>query len=206
MQKTPTLVITSGSYTSFAHRILWDAVERHLSLAESHGEDAWILHMSAGLFATAAFEAYLNYLGEEMLPHIWAHERQFFSGSDYKGVRGKFKRISEELGYSLPTTSHRPFAGWLELVGLRDKVVHARPKNSEYKSKHRIDAFPKLPAGWLYAETKPTKIRVLISQTNQLAEELHALVLRSPFNAVVFGSHPFVGLLGFGTRSIEAVS
>lgn len=63
------LKVTSGRYESYAHRLLWDSSQRHLSIAEEHPEDSWMLHLSAGLLAAAAFEAYLNYLGEEILPN-----------------------------------------------------------------------------------------------------------------------------------------
>lgn len=162
-----------------------------------------MLHLSAGLLGAAAFEAYLNYLGDEMLPHVLANERQVFSSDAYRGTKGKLKRIAEELGYRLPPATHKPFAGWLELVSLRDKLVHARPKKVVYRTTHNAQHFPKSPSTWLYQEAPPTKVRALVAHTQTLAEELHTLVLRSEFRGVVFGSHPFEGALGFGTRSVE---
>jgi hypothetical protein len=197
------LAITSGSYTSFAHRILWDSMRRHLSIADERAPDSWMLHLSAALLGAAAFEAYLNYIGDEMLPHVWANERQVFSSDAYKGTRGKLKRIAEELGYRPPPATQKPFAGWLELVSLRDKLVHARPKKIVYRTTHSARGFPKFCSSWLYKEAPPQKIRGLLTHTETLAMELHTLVLRSEFRGVVFGSHPFNGALGFGTRSVE---
>lgn len=198
------LAITSGSYTSFAHRILWDSMNRHLTISNEHVGDSWMLHLSAGLLGAAAFEAYLNYLGGEILPDVWANERQFFSSDAYKGTRGKLKkRIAEELGYRPPPAAHKPFTGWLELVSLRDKLVHARPKKVTYRTAHPANGFPKLPSSWLYQEASAEKVRSLIAHTETLATELHTLVLRSEFQDVIFGSHPFEGAMGFGTRSVE---
>lgn len=162
-----------------------------------------MLHLSAGLLAAAAFEAYLNYVGEEMLPHVWADERKFFSGLAYRGTNGKLRRIAEELGYSLPPRTHKPYAGWLSLVGLRDKLVHARPKKVIYTTTHRADKFPKEPAAWLRAEASPEAVKKLIELTECLATELHSLLLRSEFRHVVFGNHPFLGALAFGTRRVS---
>lgn len=199
----PSLATTTGSYTSFAHKLLWESTQRHLAIADEHPTDSWVLHLSAGLLATAAFEAYLNYLDEEMLPHVWADERRFFSAPAYKGTRGKFKRIAEELGFSPPPPTHKPFAGWLELVSLRDKLVHAKPKKVVYRTTHRAHSFPRFPSSWIYLESRPAKIRSLIAETETLAVELYSLIHDSEFRSVVFGSHPFAGALGFGTRSVE---
>jgi len=197
------IAVTSGSYTSFAHKYLWEGVQVHLEIARGRPADAWMLHLSAGLLAAAAFEAYLNYVGEETLPHVWAQERSFFAQPEYKGTRGKFKRIAEEIGYSLPPANHPPFRGWLELVSLRDKLVHARQKKVEYRAKHRVEQFPKLPSGWMASEAPAKKIRALIADTEKLAVELHSVLQASEFKYVVFGGHPLIGLLGFGTRSVE---
>jgi hypothetical protein len=202
----PTLAITSGHYTSFAHKYLWEGVQVHLEIAKERPADSWMLHLSAGLLAAAAFEAYLNYVGEEALPHIWEQERAFFSKPEYKGTRGKLKRIAEELGYSLPPTTHKPFRGWLELVSLRDKLVHGRPKRVEYRAKHRVADFPRLPTGWMASEAPVERIRARIGDTETLAVELHTLLQASEFRFVVFGGHPLIGALGFGTRSVEQVS
>lgn len=202
----PSLVASTGQYISFAHRLLWNSAQRHVRLAAEHHQDSWMLHLSAGLLSAAAFEAYLNYVGAEALPHVWAQERKFFAQRHYRGTAGKFKRIAEELGYQTPPQSHKPWAGWLELVSLRDRLVHARPKKVQYRVVHKAEGFPKLPSTWLYAEASPEKVLKLIAHTEQLALEMHTLLRRSEFESVVFGSHPFVGALGFGIHSVENVA
>jgi hypothetical protein len=202
----PSLVASTGNYVSFAHRLLWDSAQRHIRLAANHPEDSWILHLSAALLTAAAFEAYLNYVGGETLPHVWANERQFFSQPKYRGTAGKLVRIAEELGYSAPTRAHKPWAGWLELVNLRDKLVHARPKKVSYRVVHKSTDLPRMPSTWLYREAPATRVVMLIGQTEQLAMELHSLIRASEFQSVVFGGHPFLGALGFGTGGVENVA
>ena len=197
------LAETSGEYTSFAHRVLWESSRRHLLIAGERPSDSWMLHLSAGLLGAAAFEAYLNYVGEEMLPHVWKDERRFFSSPTYRGTNGKLRRIAEELGFSLPPRTHKPYAGWLSLVELRDKLVHARPKKVTYRTTHRADKFPKEPTTWLRAEASPEIVRTLIDTTECFATELHSLILRLEFRHVVFGSHPFLGALAFGSRRVR---
>lgn len=197
-----TLNVTSGHFVSFAHRLLWDSSQRHLAIASERPSDSWMLHLSAGLLAAAAFEAYLNYLGEEMLPELWANERSFFSTPPYQGTFGKLKRIAEELGWNLPSKSRKPLCGVIELQSLRDKMVHARPKKENYRRVHRENEFAPVPATWLYREAPERRVRSLVADANAFAVSLHNAVLQSQFRNVVFGSHPFVGALGFGTHTV----
>lgn len=198
------LSVTSGHFTSFAHKVLWDSSQRHLSIAGERPQDSWMLHLSAGLLAAAAFEAYLNYLGEEMLPQVWAQERKYFSSEPYRGTAGKLRRIAEEIKWRLPSKSHKPFSGLLELQNLRDKMVHARPKKTSYRRIHKANEFPPVPSTWLYREAPAKRIRTLIADAEAFAVALHSAVLRSEFRNAIFGSHPFLGSLGFGTHSVKA--
>lgn len=200
------LAVTTGNYESFAHRLLWDSAQRHLRIAKERSDDSWMLHLSAGLLSAVAFEAYLNYVGGEILPHVWNQERSYFSSSQYRGTAGKFKRIAEELGYAPPPKAHKPYAAWLELVSLRDKMVHARTKKESYRIVHKRSQFPRTPATWLYREASPSRVAGLIAQTEQLAVELHTLILNSEFCFVVFGGHPFIGALGVGGGSTQDVA
>jgi hypothetical protein len=194
----PDLVVTSGQFVSFAHRILWECAQRQLKIAEQCPADSWMLHLSAGLLSAAAFEAYLNYLGGEMLPQVWAQERSFFSQPEYRGTSGKLKRITEELGYLLPPNTHQPYRAWLDLVQLRDRIVHAKPKKKDYRVLHQQSRLPRTQVMWLYPEAKEARIASLISHTQKFATELHTLVKNSEFRFVIFGGHPFLGALGFG--------
>ena len=198
------LNVTSGNYVSFAHRLLWDSSQRHIAIANERPEDSWMLYLSAGLLAAAAYEAYLNYLGEEMLPDIWTDERKFFSSEPYRGTEGKLKRISEEIEWSLPPKSRKPLSGVIELQSLRDKMVHAKPKKEAYRRTHKEDESPPTPSTWLYREAPVRKVRALVADVEAFAVSLHNAVLQSEFRYVVFGSHPFLGALGFGTHTVES--
>jgi hypothetical protein len=197
---------TSGEYVSFAHRLLWDSVQRHLAIADERPHDSWMLHLSAGLLAAAAFEAYLNYLGEEVLPDVWRDERRFFSSNEYRGVEGKLSRIAQELNWPVPPKDRKPFSGVVELRALRDKIVHAKPKKESYRRVHKPDAFAPVPPAWLFSEASPKRIRALLVDVEALALSLHSAVLQSEFRYLVFGVHPFVGALGFGTHTVTPVS
>ena len=167
-------------------------------------DDSWILHLSAGLLAAAAFEAYLNYLGEEMLPQVWAEERKFFSAEPYRGTGGKLKRIAEEVKWVLPAKSRKPFSGLLELQSLRDKLVHAKPKKATYRSVHKEGQWPTLPSTWLHREAPAKRVRSLIADVEAFAVALHNAVLHTDFRDVVLDGHPFLGSLGIGIHSVEA--
>lgn len=194
---------TTGSYVSFSHRLLWDSVIRHLALAEQHSADSWQLHLSAGLLAAAAFEAYLNYLGEEILPTVWEDERKYFSQEPYKGTAGKLLRIAEEVGLTLPGTSEKPYVGFSELQALRDKMVHARPSRKSYRSIHSSNEMPRFPRHWLELEAPPERIKANIEHLEQLAIIVHSAIQVSKCKNAIFGAHPFLGLLGIGTHSVD---
>ena len=200
----PALQVSSGKYESYAHKLLWESSRRHLSLSEANPEDSWLLHLSAGLLAAAAFEAYLNYVGEEVLPHIWDQERTFFAQAPYKGTFGKLKRIAEEIRWELPRRDLQPIAGAVELHALRDKVVHGRTLRVNWKRTHPANQLPRTPGGWLSAEAPPTKVRRLIVKTEELAILLHGHLLASEFQYCILGSHPLIGMLGFGSLSARA--
>jgi len=144
----------------------------------------------------------INYLGEEILPDVWANERSFFSRPPYQGTGGKLKRIAEELEWSLPPKSRKPLSGVIELQSLRDKMVHTRPKKESYRRVHKEGEFAPVPATWLYREAPERRVRALIADVNAFAVSLHNAVLQSEFRKVVFGNHPFLGSLGFGTHTV----
>ena len=198
----PTTQISSGNYVSFAHRLLWDSSQLQLAIAKERPDDTWMLHLSAGLLAAAAFEAYLNYAGEELLPEIWAEERTFFATEKYKGTYGKLKRIAEEVQLSLPPRDRTPLAGVIELQTLRDRIVHARPKKKEYRQVHKIGQWPKLPSTWLYQEATPIRVKRMIVNVEELAVQIHRSA-NSVFFDQLFGAHPFHGISGFATHSVE---
>lgn len=199
-----TLQVSSGRYESYAHKLLWEGAQRHLQLAANNPDDSWFLHLSGALLAAAAFEAYLNYVGGEMLPHIWEEERTFFSQPDYRGTAGKLKRIAEEIHWTLPRRDRQPLSGVVELQALRDKLVHARLHRVDWEHTHRADQLPPFPRGWLQAEAPTKKVVRLIARTEEFAVLLHNEIRRSPFSACVLGSHPLLGMLGFGSHEARA--
>lgn len=201
-----TLNVTEGHYISYAHKVLWDSVQLHLTVAEECSESSWQFHLSAGLLAAAAFEAYLNYLGEEILPDIWQKERRFFLTPPYTGTEGKLKRIAEEVDWSYPTHGGSLFASFMELKSLRDKMVHARPKREEYRRTHRHDELPPFPTSWLAREAPSERISSWISNIQVFAEELHGAIRNSEFQYVILDTHPFLGMLGFGVHTVGSVS
>ncbi|WP_139379611.1 hypothetical protein [Zoogloea sp. LCSB751] len=202
----PRLVISSGSHTSFAHRILWESSQRHLALAQAHPDDGWMLHLSAGLLAAAAFEAYLNYVGEEALPHVWEEERKYFNTPPYRGTDGKLLRIAEEIDWELPPKGKKPYSGVRSLQAIRDKMVHGRTQRTNFRSKHKAGTLPDFPTTWLQDETPPKRIRGYINDVELLSVQLHEALKQSEFMFVIFGSHPYAGMLGGGTFSVAESS
>lgn len=199
------LQVSSGRYESYAHKLLWESSQRHLALADTNPDDTWFLHLSAGLLAAAAFEAYLNYIGEEILPQIWENERNFFSQQEYRGTFGKLKRIAEEIAWQLPRRDRQPLTSLIELQSLRDKMVHARTHRVTWEKTHRSDQLPPFPPSWLSAEAKPQRLKRLIQRTEDFTIELHGHLNHSEFRYCAMGSHPFRGMLGFGTHEARAL-
>lgn len=200
------LSVTTGQSVSLPHKLLWQSCVNLLDMADQRPDHAWSLNLSACLLAAASFEAYINHLGEEILPTVWEEERKHFSNDPYRGLLGKVKRISEELGYPLPPKTHKPFAGWLELQGLRDKIVHARTKRDSFSRVHKSHEFPMLPPTWMSRELSRKKVRELIARLEEFAVEIHSLVAKSEFPEAAFGSHPLKGTLGFAIGDVDQVA
>jgi hypothetical protein len=197
------LLRTTGLYTSFSHRLLWDSVQRHLDLAAENPQDSWFLHLSAGLLAAAAFEAYLNYLGGEILPEVWLREKEEFARVPYRGTEGKLLRIAEEIQLVLPKKSDQTYQAFSELKALRDKVVHAKPRVAKHSQVHKANKLPNHPKHWLELEAKQDKVARQIKGLEELAIIVHTAARSSEYQSVVFGAHPFNGALGIGVHTID---
>ncbi len=193
------LVKTSGTYESFAHRLLWDSAQRHFLLAVEHATDSWQLHLSGALLAAAAYEAYLNYLLANILPDVWANERTFFARDEYRGIEGKLKRIAEELNWPLPRKDRRPRCSVVELQALRDKIVHAKPNKQSYETIHDDHKPAPLPASWLTQEAPAHRVRKWVEDAEAFAVAIHKVV-QSKHKILILGTHPFRGMLGFGSH------
>ncbi len=86
--------ITEEIYT---HEYLWRAGNQHLEQAtQAEGGEEYYSYLSALLFYSLAFEAFINFLGEALLPDIWENEKDYFKG-EKAGLEGKIKELHGEL-------------------------------------------------------------------------------------------------------------
>jgi hypothetical protein len=63
----------------YTHNLLWRTAER-LSRCECSQKDRFYLNLSALLMAYLAFEAFVNFLGEQICPESWINEKEAFRG------------------------------------------------------------------------------------------------------------------------------
>jgi hypothetical protein len=81
--------------------------------------------LPALLLTHAAFEAFINHLGERVAPEVWADERAYFTRTPYRGVLGKVNWLCDRLGVDQdwglePWQSLRALDSW------RNRVAHGK--------------------------------------------------------------------------------
>jgi hypothetical protein len=89
--------------------------------------------LAARVFAFFAFESYLNELGRQLDPDVWARERDFFAKGTYRGTLGKFKYLAEKSEHTYEV-GQRPFQTVRQLLHVCDYIAHGRAKLIEFKS------------------------------------------------------------------------
>lgn len=111
----------------FPHRLMWQIVEEQTELA-SEPKEGWSRPaLVAMVFAFHTVEAYLNFVGERLAPEIWKDEQNYFRREDYRGFKGKLRKVMELVELDFPP-EERPLKTIYELKELRDMIAHGKPE------------------------------------------------------------------------------
>ncbi len=193
----PDLITTHTEYTTFTHRVLWECVQRQIERAKEKPEGSWYFWLSAMTMGYMVFEAYLNYVGDELMPHVWCDERTFFSRPPYKGSLGKLTFLLEKQGIPYPDKNQRPFASVFVLKSIRDEIAHARPHRITESVTHPSDVIAPFTKQWLENRVNEREATRLLTDLELFLETINS-ALRSRVSAAALASSALKGSMGFG--------
>ena len=87
---------------------LWATATYLLSLGVRRRRGSFHPLVAASVFAFFAFEAFLNEVGRQLYPAVWARERKSFVSGRYRGTLGKFKYLATKTSFAYCPDA-RPF-------------------------------------------------------------------------------------------------
>ena len=167
------IITTKIDHTTYTHRVLWTGVQHQLEQANSEEKGSWHFWLSAMIMGYMVYEAYLNYVGDELAPEIWQKEREHFSSPPHKGSEGKLRFLLERYNMPFPDKNKRPFASVYALKDIRDEIVHAKPYKTKYTTTHPADSFPPMSKEWLENKVNKAQATRLLNDLEQFLEETH---------------------------------
>lgn len=183
-------------YEVYNHRILWSTACKNLKLALEVPGDQMFFSLASMLLFYFAFEGYLNWIGDLIVPEVWKKERDFFSREPYQGTLGKYLFLCRMLGLPLPEASQGAFQRVKELQQLRDMAVHPRAERGRRAVKLAEGYFPPIYRRRLEEKVSLRKAEHAKKDLNSLCDELHKAA-RQHYPDIVTETEPFSGAFGF---------
>lgn len=145
-----------------------------------------------------AFEGYMNWLGELLLPEVWQSEREFFRRKPYFGTLGKCKLIARTLHIEDFDESTHPLNAVVGLQSVRDQIVHPKSERGERNVEHDYPEPPPNYTGRLADLVTPALARQAMIDLESIANRIHS-ECRRHFPNHFPSSKPFSGLIGYET-------
>ena len=130
--------VYSVSEEIYSHEYLWRTATR---LAEESEEKkaSYVYFLSSLLISYMAYEAFVNFCGQVLLPDLWRDEKRTFKG---KGIEGKLEAISEKLGTFSWSKGTTPYQTIRKLENFRDLVAHGKIQSRQYRATENDDGSP----------------------------------------------------------------
>lgn len=148
--------------TVFAHSVLFSVAEHSLARGKESSRKPDFL--SALVMAAFSFEAYLNFLGKNLIP--------FWSNIDRISVRDKLLVICKHIAFE-PDFGRSPYQSLNELWQFRNALAHARTETLVVVRDGpppELIAFPEV--AWEKQCTRATSER-LLKDTRGVIDDLH---------------------------------
>jgi transcriptional regulator with XRE-family HTH domain len=125
LRRTPENITQHVSGEEYAHGVLWQCAQTQLRLARRNKREASYLLVTAVLMAYLALDAYLNYVGEILIPKKWSLIDQESSLNRSTAALTKVKKLVKVVRVPYPDEDTQPFSSILELSSLRNAILHA---------------------------------------------------------------------------------
>ena len=190
--ETP-LLRTSDEGEHYVYLDLWYVVEQQLEHADYQLRGSFYCYLIAMVFAFHALEAYLNYLGDGLAPHIGIKERKFFSKPPYRGFDGKVRKVLKLLGISEPNRECRPYRSVWELKKLRDTIAHPQRERISYSIDHPGSAPPEYRSIFENLVDREKAIQAT-DDVREFIKKLHAAAEPGMKHDEYFKEDPFDGI------------
>lgn len=164
------------NYSTYAFEILWRASMTALAMADGPDKQTREDHLSihALLAAFLAFEGYINFVGEEIAPEIWAKEREFFSRNEFRGITGKVDYLFTLFPSAQLEKGRDPCQTFYRIKRIRDSIAHNRVLRYSETSESEVMDFR---TSWDDFNS-PEKVRPAVLQLKALAEVIRLEALK----------------------------
>jgi hypothetical protein len=116
----------------YTHVYLWNAHRRIRRIWENGDRQGGHEAVASLLLAYLAFEAFVNFCGEVVLPEIWAREREYFRGMKGSEIENKIAELANALPAFKWEKGKRPYQSVRALRDFRDSVAHGKLLRSQY--------------------------------------------------------------------------
>ncbi len=122
----------------YTHEYLWRAAKVMAQESELSEQNSLYFRIAALLLSYLAFEAFINFLGQLLLPELWANETNAFKG---KGdiIETKISKLMEKLTNFEWRKGEAPYQKIKRLKGFRDMVIHGKLVSSNYETIFKKD-------------------------------------------------------------------
>jgi len=122
----------------YTHEFMWRTGVALFKNAESaEPSDKFDFYISALLFYYLAYEGFINFSGQVLLPKIWAKEKEYFRG-DNSGIDNKIEEIVKNVqDNGIPfewKKGEDPYQTIKNLENFRHAIVHGKVIVNEYKT------------------------------------------------------------------------
>ena len=182
------MLVTEYEGIEYTHRVLWQIVEDQARLAAQRERDWFAPSLVAMVFAFHTVEAYINFVGENLAPDLWADEQNYFRKQPYRGWNGKLRKVLELVNIEW-APDQRPLKTLLALKELRDAIAHGKAErfSDAIQPAPPDDGMPWLPTSRIRSMVTPKgTLDDMLTDVKALLDRIHkeaAPRINDPFHA-----------------------
>ena len=163
------------NFTFYTFAALRHGAESLYSSATEHPDGSGYCRLSAVLFSAFSIEAYLNFIGEELVSN-WATTERTMSWKDKLKLIGKTVGVKVDFGKP-------PFDSIRTMFHFRDKLAHGRTHSG------RAKADQDLTPDWLAQFKTDASVRKVLDDARSVVDSLHAKSgLERPVGVIASGA------------------
>jgi len=189
---------------AYTHNQLWWTADHLFDLAQDDEEAPDLARVGALLLTHAAFEAYLNHLGEIVASEAWLHEREFFTRVPHRGTLGKLRYLWDMLLGCALARGRRPYQSVRQLDRWRHKIAHGRTVDMKVAFKRTRDGIRTQDDNFFLSLAGSGKSQHVRDDVLSLCRSLHGAALTNPEHADHLQPVPFSATLSHASDWVPA--